>query len=171
MYNKMRRTAIDNFLAIELSEEEMERIFVPETRRVCQTCHKVRLKKKIDRANFTPRHRRFICIGYHPNQNNNQQNQADNLNQNNDVNDQGDNNMNNIGQDNFDAPDNNDNMVIVNANNDIQDIQEGNNNLQYNNQDPNIGNNQNHFLIIQNNNNNNNEQNNNLYFILIFIFN
>ena len=31
--------------------------------------------------------------------------------------------MNNIGQDNFDAPDNNDNMVIVNANNDIQDIQ------------------------------------------------
>ena len=41
----MRKIALDNFLAIELSEDEMEKIFIPETRGVCQTCHKVRLKK------------------------------------------------------------------------------------------------------------------------------
>ena len=33
----MRKTAIDKFLDIELSENEMEKIFIPESRRVCQT--------------------------------------------------------------------------------------------------------------------------------------
>ena len=110
----MRREAIDKFLDSKLSKDEMEDIFIPETRRVCQTCHKVRLRKKIDRGNFSPVHRRLICIGLHHNQNNNNQpNQANNLNQNNNDNNQGDNNnANNIEQDNFGGPDNNDDMDI-----------------------------------------------------------
>ena len=65
----MRREAIDNFLDIRLSEDGIEDIFIPKTRRVCQTCHKVLLRKKIDRGNFSPEHRRLICIGHHHNQN------------------------------------------------------------------------------------------------------
>ena len=42
--------------------------------------------------------------------------------------------MNNIGQNNFGQPDNNDDRVIINANNDIPDFQDCNNNLQLNNQ-------------------------------------
>ena len=57
----MRSSAINNFKNIELSKDEMEDIFIPEIKRVCQTCHKVRIKKRIDRRDFTPSHRRYIC--------------------------------------------------------------------------------------------------------------
>ena len=48
----MRREAIDKFLDSKLSKDEMEDIFIPETRRVCQTCHKVRLRKKLIEVTF-----------------------------------------------------------------------------------------------------------------------
>jgi len=155
-----RIDAINNFKNIELTQEEMENIFIPEKRRVCQTCHKVRIKKKIDRIDFSPEHRIFICKNNHRNQNNNnQQNQAGNLNQN--GNNQGDNNnLNNIGQDNFGAQDNNDN-INDNVINYIPNIQYGINAAQPNNHGANIDYFQNQNLIIQNNNNNNNGQNNN----------
>ena len=78
--------------------------------------------------------------------------------------------MNNIGQNNFGQPDNNDDRVIINANNDIPDFQDCNNNLQLNNQgliteinNNNGQNNNNDNNLHQNNNNNkNNAGNNNL---------
>ena len=73
----------------------MESIFIPETRKVCQTCHKVLIKKKINRREFTPNLKRLIYRGHHHNQNNNnnQQNQEGNPNQNDDINNQEDNNI------------------------------------------------------------------------------
>ncbi len=56
----MRSAAINKFTKIKLSQNEMEDIFIPETRKVCQTCHKVRIKKKIEMRSFSPRHRRII---------------------------------------------------------------------------------------------------------------
>ena len=93
----MRKTPVGNFINIKLTKDEMESICIPETRKVCQTCHKVRINKKINRREFTPNHKRLICRGHHHNQNNNnQQNQEGNPN---DINNQGDNNnLNNIGQ-------------------------------------------------------------------------
>ena len=60
------------------------------------------------------------------------------------MNNQGDNNnLNNIGQDNLGGPDNNDDMDIDNAINDIPNIQDEKNIHKHNNQGTNIGNNQN----------------------------
>ena len=134
----MRRNAINDFLKVNLTKEEMENIFIPEKRRVCQTCKKVRIKKKIDKNKLKTEHKRYICEGNCRRNNGDQQNQADNLNQN-DNNQEDNNNLNNIGQDNFAAPDNNDDII----NNNIPDIQDGNNDHQPNNQGPNIGNYQN----------------------------
>ena len=65
----MRSAAINRFTRIKLSPNEMEDIFIPETRKVCQTCHKVRIKKKIEMRSFSPRHRRIICDCYNNNNN------------------------------------------------------------------------------------------------------
>ena len=71
----MRRNAIDNFKRMTLTPRELEKIFIPNKRKVCQTCHKIRIKSQISKYDFNMRHRQNICFC----ENNHEQQQEDNL--------------------------------------------------------------------------------------------
>jgi len=93
----MRRRAIRNFTSIRLSRTEMEDIFIPERRPVCQTCHKVRIKKKISPDDFEVEHQNLICsCDNHPNIHNNNDDQNINHEQNNNHDNENNNIDNNI---------------------------------------------------------------------------
>ena len=87
----MRSNAIRNFKQMTITGDELENIFIPDKRKVCQTCHKVRIKALISKYDFDENHRENICFcQIHHNQNPHQQNhhqhdqqiqQGENLNQ------------------------------------------------------------------------------------------
>ena len=58
----MRSRAINNFKRMTLTGNELENIFIPEKRKVCQTCHKIRIKTLISKYNFNEDHRENICF-------------------------------------------------------------------------------------------------------------
>ena len=102
----MRNTAINNFKNMELRDDEMINVLTPEKRKVCQSCHKVRIRKKINLDDFTQEHlQNNICI-CHTQQKHHQQ-QINNINQ----------IINPIDQDNVE-----DNIDIQNNQNDSESI-------------------------------------------------
>ena len=48
----MRKSAIDIFKRMELTGNELENIFFPDKRIVCNTCHKIRIKTFISKYDF-----------------------------------------------------------------------------------------------------------------------
>ena len=57
----MRKTAISDFTQIQLSQDEISDIFLPEKRIVCRSCRKVRIKKLISKYGFNEDHLGKIC--------------------------------------------------------------------------------------------------------------
>ena len=65
---------------MELIDEEMINVLTPEKRKVCQSCHKVRIRKKINLDDFTQEHlQNNICICH--TQEKHHQHQITNINQ------------------------------------------------------------------------------------------
>ena len=60
-----------------LIPRELENIFIPDRRKVCQTCHKIRIKPIISKYDFNKNHRENICFCE-----NNQEQQQDDFQQN-----------------------------------------------------------------------------------------
>ena len=58
----MRKSAIDNFKRMELTGDELENIFFPDKRIVCNTCHKIRIKTLISKYDFDEGHQNNICF-------------------------------------------------------------------------------------------------------------
>ena len=58
----MRKSAIDNFKRMELTGDELENIFFPDKRIVCNTCHKIRIKTLIFKYDFDEGHQNNICF-------------------------------------------------------------------------------------------------------------
>ena len=109
----MRKAAINKFKNMELSDDEKIDIFTPEKRKVCQSCHKVKIRKIINLDGFTDDYRQnYICICHTQQQQNHQQHQnhQQQINNDNQI-------INLIDQDNAD-----DNNVIQNNQNDSESI-------------------------------------------------
>ena len=58
----MRKSEIDNFKRMELTGNELENIFFPDKRIVCNTCHKIRIKTFISKYDFDEGHQNNICF-------------------------------------------------------------------------------------------------------------
>ena len=66
---------------MNITGDELENIFIPDKRKVCNTCHKVRIKGLISKYDFDENHRQNICLcqrhhNQNPNQNNHHQNEG-----------------------------------------------------------------------------------------------
>ena len=58
----MRSRAINYFKRMTLTGNKLEDIFIPEKRKICQTCHKIGIKTLISKYNFNEDHRENICF-------------------------------------------------------------------------------------------------------------
>ena len=47
---------------MNITGNELENIFIPEKRKICQTCHKIRIKTLISKYGFDENHRQNICF-------------------------------------------------------------------------------------------------------------
>ena len=47
---------------MSITGNELENIFIPEKRKICQTCHKIRIKTLISKYNFNEDHQENICF-------------------------------------------------------------------------------------------------------------